>query len=117
MTPSRRTRSSKRSWATKSNPVASSSRPTRSSFRTSISEMTARAARTSRLALGLFVLLLSAPVALAAQGLPPLPGQEPPQRGGILLSLSPVAYGTLTADGLTDGDSENGAGFGFAVGF
>ena len=72
-------------------------------------------ARARRVALGL---LLLGPVALGAQGLPPLPSQDaPPKRGGILLSLSPVAYGTLTADGLTDDASENGAGFGFAVGF
>jgi hypothetical protein len=75
----------------------------------------ARAKRSSRVALGL---LLLGPLAVDAQGLPPLPNQEePPKRGGILLSLSPVAYGTLTADGLTGAGSENGMGFGFAVGF
>jgi hypothetical protein len=73
-------------------------------------------ARARRLALGL---LLFCPIALlGAQGLPPLPSSEvAPKRGGILLSLSPVAYGTLTADGLTGPESENGVGFGFAVGF
>jgi hypothetical protein len=72
-------------------------------------------ARARTLALGLMLL---SPAALGAQGLPPLPDpNEPPRRGGILLSLSPVAYGTFTGDGLTDANSENGSGFAFALGF
>lgn len=68
-----------------------------------------------RLALGL---LLLAPASIAAQGLPSRADEEPPvKRGGFVVSLSPIAYGSITSSDLTGGDSRGGMGFALSGGF
>lgn len=70
------------------------------------------------LPLALPLALLLAPLALPAQGLPPLEDLEPPtQRGGFFASVSPFAVAAFTSEDLTGGVTRSGSGFALAGGY
>jgi hypothetical protein len=77
-------------------------------------------ARARRLTLALFAALLSAalPAPVAAQPSSRLPVTDTAvTRGGPVIAISPVTYGTFTSAGVTGGAKRTGWGFGFDAGY